>query len=240
MTRRKALERWQNKISSREVTPRAIWPTANSLMKRDGQKASTAIQELYGLKFLPMDKANATAGCLENRFTPHGLCDELHEELLQGEVKTPIERVRPCDVQKLIHTLKLRKACGIDGIPNECLRHLPRRPLVHLTHLFNHCLRLSYFPSSWKETKVIALPKPCKAQKFPQNLRPIRLLSTTGKLFEKVIRKIVQRHLDENDLLNASQFGFRARHSRLTDHVTLKFHNNMSTIAIFLDIERRF
>jgi hypothetical protein len=29
--------------------------------------------------------------------------------------------------------LKLRKACGFDGIPDKCLRHLPRRPLVHLT-----------------------------------------------------------------------------------------------------------
>jgi hypothetical protein len=36
------------------------------------------------------------------------------------------QRIRPCDLQKLINSLKLRKACGIDGIPNECLRHLPR------------------------------------------------------------------------------------------------------------------
>jgi hypothetical protein len=38
---------------------------------------------------------------------------------------------RPCDF------LKLGRAYGFDGIPNECLRHLPRRPLVHLTNLFN-------------------------------------------------------------------------------------------------------
>jgi hypothetical protein len=83
----------------------------------------------------------------------------------------------------------LRKSCGIDGIPNKCLRRLPRRPLVHLTHLFNHCLRLSHFPKSWKEAKIITLPKPDKGPKFLQNLRPISLLSTTGKLFEKVILK---------------------------------------------------
>jgi hypothetical protein len=40
---------------------------------------------------------------------------------------------KPCDLQKLINSLKLKKSCGIDGIPNECLRHLPRKPLVHLT-----------------------------------------------------------------------------------------------------------
>jgi hypothetical protein len=107
----------------------------------------------------------------------------------------------------------LKKACGIDGIPNECLRHLPRKPLVHLTHLFNHCIRLSHFPDSWKEAKTITLPKPGKDPKFPQNLRPISLVSTTGKLFEKVILKALQTHFDERGMLNASQFGFRARHN---------------------------
>jgi hypothetical protein len=107
--------------------------------------------------------------------------------------------------------------------------------LLYLPHLF-----------CWKEAKVITLPKPGKDPKFPQNLHPISLLSTMGKLFEKVILKIVQRHIDERDLLNASQFDFCARHSmtlqcmRLMDHVTLNFNNNMSTAAVFLDIEKTF
>jgi hypothetical protein len=123
---------------------------------------------------------------------------------------------------------------------------LPRRPLVHLAHLFNHCLRLSHFPSPSKEAKVKALPKPGKDPKLPQNLRPISLLSTTSKLSEKVILKIVQKHIEERCLLNAGQFGFRARHSttlqcmRLTDHITLNFNNKMSTAAVFLDIEKAF
>jgi hypothetical protein len=66
-----------------------------------------------------------------------------------------------------------------------------------------------------------------------------------GKVFEKVILEIVKRHIGENNLLNASQFGFRAHHSttlqcmRLADHVTLNF-NNMSTAVVFLDIEKAF
>jgi hypothetical protein len=93
---------------------------------------------------------------------------------------------------------------------------------------------------------MVALPKPGKDPKFPQNLRPISLLPSTGKFFEKVILQIVKRHIGENNLLNASQFGFRARHSttlqcmKLADHVTLKFNNNMSTAAVFLDIEKAF
>jgi hypothetical protein len=33
------------------------------------------------------------------------------------------------------NSLKLRKNCGIYGIPNGCLRHLPRRPSVNLTFI---------------------------------------------------------------------------------------------------------
>jgi hypothetical protein len=85
-----------------------------------------------------------------------------------------------------------------------------------------------------------------KDPKFPQNLGPISLLTTTVKLFEKVILKIDQSHIKGRGLLNASQFGFRARHStihqcmRLTDHVALNFNNNMPSVVVFLDIEKAF
>jgi hypothetical protein len=188
------------------------------------------------------------------QFTPHDLCDGNHERQVEAKVQALMEsvdnshrqRIRPCDIQIIINTLKLRMACGIDGIPNACLRHLPRRPLVHLTHLFIHCLRLSHFPNSWKEAKVITLSKRSKDSKSPQKLLPISLLSTTGKLFEKVILKILQKHIEERCLLNASQFGFCVRHSttlqcmRIADHVTLNFNNKLSTAAVFLDIEKAF
>jgi hypothetical protein len=48
---------------------------------------------------------------------------------------SPPERIRPRDLQKIINSSKLRESCGIYGIPNEYLSHLPRRPLVYLTHL---------------------------------------------------------------------------------------------------------
>jgi hypothetical protein len=98
---------------------------------------------------------------------------------------------------------------------------------------------MSHFTKSWKEETIITLPKSGKDRKFPQKLRPISLLSTTCKLFEKVILTILQKHINERGLLNASQFCFRTRHSttlqcmRLTDHVPHNFNNNMSTATVF-------
>jgi hypothetical protein len=67
-----------------------------------------------------------------------------------------------------------------------------------------------------------------------------------GKLFEKIILQIVQKHIGGRNLLNASQFGFHARHSttlqcmRLADHVILNFNNKIFTAEVFLDIEKTF
>jgi hypothetical protein len=117
---------------------------------------------------------------------------------------------------------------------------------VRLTQLFTHFIRLSHFPTSWEEAKTTTLPKPGKDPKISPNLHPISLLSTKGKLFEKLILKAIQKHTEERNLLNESQFGFRAYHSttlqcmRLADRVILNFNNNMSTAAVILDIEKAF
>jgi hypothetical protein len=71
-------------------------------------------------------------------------------------------------------------------------------------------------------------------------------LSTKGKHFKKAILETIQKHTEERNLLNASQFGFRALHSvtlqsmRLMDHATLNFNNNLSITAEFLDVEDAF
>jgi hypothetical protein len=218
-------------------------------MKRDGPKALTAIHGPLGITYQPNEKASVIADCLENQLTSHDLYYENYERQVETTVQALLASVggtpwgeSPCDIHNLEDSLILRKACVLDGIPNECLKHLPRGPLAHLTHLFNHCLQLYHFPNFWKEAKVITLPKPGTDPKFQQHLYLISLLPTAGKLFEKGILKIIQRHIEEGGLLNATQFGFCAHHSttlqymRLTDHVSLNLHNNMSRAAVFSDI----
>jgi hypothetical protein len=87
------------------------------------------------------------------------------------------------------------------------------------------------------------LPDPGHYSGFVSAISP---LSTTGKLFEKLILKIFQRHIEERSQLNTSQFRFHARHSttfqfvRLKDHVPLYFSNKMAAAAAFLGTEKAF
>jgi hypothetical protein len=89
-------------------------------------------------------------------------------------------------------------------------------------------------------------PKLGKDPKFPQNVHPISLLSTRGKLYEKFILRIIQKHAEERNLPNASQFGFLEDNGMTLQcmmqeyHVTINFNNNISTVVVFLDIEKAF
>jgi hypothetical protein len=114
-----------------EVTHQTIWPILKP--QRDGPKALVTIHGPLGLNCQPLEKATTIVNCLENKFTPHDLCDKNHkrwvqatvQELLDAADDTPLEKERSFDMQELIKPLKLRKAYRIDCIPKECLRHLP-------------------------------------------------------------------------------------------------------------------
>lgn len=77
-----------------------------------------------------------------------GAADDTHME----KSKTP----RQTEINTIIETAK---GLWHYGIPNKCLRHLPGRPPLHYTRLFNTCLWLSHLPKSWKDAKYITLLK---------------------------------------------------------------------------------
>jgi len=143
MTRRKALEQWETKIGNCEVTTQAVWPIATSLLEWEGLWTATAIHGPIGLKYHPVGKVTAIADCLEKEFTPSGPCDEIRERRWRPELKlcsklqtSHSEKVKFCQFQTAMNTVQFNENCGFDCIQNECLRDLPRRRLVHITHSF--------------------------------------------------------------------------------------------------------
>lgn len=152
--------------------------------------------------------------------------------------------VTPHELRSVIKKLKNRKAPGEDEIHNLMLKNLSQKALVLLTKIFNGCLALGYFPDSWKTAKVIALKKPGKDDTIPSNFRPISLLPSTGKLFEKIIYKRLQKYTDQS--ICNEQFGFRASHStvqqlaRVSEHIAHNLNVKQSTGMFLLDIEKAF
>jgi hypothetical protein len=79
-----------------------------------------------------------------------------------------------------------------------------------------------------------------------QTYRPISLLDTVGKLFEKNLLTRVLREVNERGLLRDEQFDFRPRHSatlqlaRLVERVNRNFDERRLTGAVFLDLAKAF
>lgn len=149
-------------------------------------------------------------------------------------------------LRRAIRLLKGGKAPGLDKISNTLIKHLPNKVIVYIIHLFNACLKVGYFPKNWKIAKITCLKKPNKNPEDPKNYRPISLLSALGKLFERLILDRLQCHVDDNDIINKVQFGFRRGHScvhqavRLTKLVKRSWRRKRSTAVVTLDIERAF
>lgn len=152
--------------------------------------------------------------------------------------------VRPAEIRETLSCLKTRKSAGDDGIHNLLLKNLSQKAVVYLTKILNGCLYLGYFPSSWKTAKVIALKKPGKDGTLPINYRPISLLPSLAKLFEKLIYTRLQS-VSKSRLIN-EQFGFRPSHSttqqlaRVSEHISHHLNLNESTGMFLLDIEKAF
>ena len=72
------------------------------------------------------------------------------------------------------------------------------------------------------------------------------LLSTLGKLFERIIAVRLTSFVSQHHLLPHAQFGFRKKHStvaqltRITDYVTNGFNLHKHSGMILLDIEKAY
>jgi hypothetical protein len=127
------------------------------------------------------------------------------------------DRVRPTnhfETSWIVRHLKPRKASGPHGIQNVILQQLPPAVFKFIAKTFNRSLEVNYFPAQWKLAKIIMLPKPGKDPTSPLNYRPISLLNSLGKLFEKIILKRLNFQLRELKVIRNDQHGFTRGHSK--------------------------
>ncbi|KAH8273750.1 hypothetical protein KR018_007134, partial [Drosophila ironensis] len=111
------------------------------------------------------------------------------------------------------------KSPGDDGINAAALKVLPPSSIKLITVIFNKCLDLGYFPTPWKRSRAVMIPKPGKPdsklasyQVHPEPYRPISLLSSLSKLCEILIANRITDIMTQSNILPDHQFGFRGGH----------------------------
>ena len=93
---------------------------------------------------------------------------------------------------------------------------------------------------------MISILKPGEDPALLSSYRPIGLLDTIDKLFEKIQLARILHVVNERGQMRDEQFGFRPRHStslqlaRLVEKITRNFGEKRLTGAVFLDVAETF
>ncbi|KAF8701602.1 hypothetical protein AX14_000376, partial [Amanita brunnescens Koide BX004] len=93
---------------------------------------------------------------------------------------------------------------------------------VALAHLFNNVCETGTWPTHFKDSISVIIPKPNKTDySIPKAYRPIALLNTLGKLLTKILANRLQHDAAEFGLLHRDQFGGIQKHSTIDAGLTL-------------------
>lgn len=156
-----------------------------------------------------------------------------------------LKPVQKKEIDQIISKLSYKKAPGEDGLDNRLIKDSGDAVSTLLQHLFNLCISTCKIPNAWKTAKVSALHKKGDTRD-PTNYRPISLLSTVSKIFEKLVAQQLTAHFETHHLFAKEQHGFRRKRSTLTSLLMLtdNIYNNIDhgkpTIAAFLDLSKAF
>ena len=115
----------------------------------------------------------------------------------------PVELVDRC-----LHSMKLQKAAGLDGIESEHIVFAHPVVVLLLSELFSCMIRHAYVPSGFCSGIVIPVPKDKSGDQMDSNnYRGITLSSNISKLFELCLLDRYSCYLTSSDL----QFGFKKK-----------------------------
>lgn len=97
---------------------------------------------------------------------------------------------------------------GPDGIPPQVQKNFRSMLYKPMTVLLYWSLSSGIFLGCLKDAIVTSIPKKTKKEVF-NDFRPIYVVSSLSKVFEKLVRRGVERYLDVTKLWNPHQSGFR-------------------------------
>ena len=120
----------------------------------------------------------------------------------------------PQEILGIINRLHNKKSYGVDGISTSLLKVLKNEIIEPISKLINKSLSEGKFPNNLKISKIIPIYK-SKSRECVDNYRPISILPSVSKIYEKVVFKRVYAFLDQHNIIYESQYGFRPKHSTI-------------------------
>ena len=163
-----------------------------------------------------------------------------------GTISEKIETTSFTEVKKHISKLKPKQSAGSDAVSNFMIKRIPPSYIRCLVKCFNTCLAEYKYPEFWKLAKIVTLSKLKTGVPRCDQTRPISLLATHSKLFEKIMLERIRHWAESNRLIPDEQSGFRPNcllHTRVLS-IYQEVKNNMAanvpTLAIYVDYQKAY
>ena len=235
-------------LSRRELlqSPHHWWKTAK---RACGLSTSDVIPTLFANGETSIS-ATERANCLNSAFAaqcsaPAAQTPSVHPKQLSSQSFTFAE-IPLLDVFKQLSSLNVWKSPGLDGICHRLLKSCAATVAAPLCFIFNLSLQQGRFPTSWKQAVVQPVHKQGKERSNPVSYRPIALLSSLAKVFERLVHAQLLTHCLTNNIIPDEQFGFLPKRSTswqllsIVDDWERALDERKTIHACFLDVAKAF
>jgi hypothetical protein len=239
-------QKTKDTLSDPTLAPKKYW----SLVKRIyGNKKGMGIPVIeVGDKHLNTSSEKALA--FTEFFQGHQTLDvpvghQLPSLVTQTEQVLENISTTPCEVKKILNSLELGKAHGMDGISARLLKETADTICLPLSSLINVSFDTGKVPAMWKKANVSPVHKK-DSRSIIGNYRPISLLSIPAKVQERVVFRRLYSYLTDCDLLTPKNSGFKERDSailqliNIVDKIYQALEAGKDVNMVFLDVSKAF
>ena len=148
-------------------------------------------------------------------------------------------------ISKLVDNIKIDVATGCDNIGSRLIKDAKIIIVPILTKIINLGYKTSTFPDCMKKATIKALHKKDDPDDI-SNYRPISILPTLSKIFERAATDQLVRYLEYNNLLTTCQHAYRRFHSTQTclvevvNHIYKLTDSGKFAAVVSLDLSKAF
>jgi hypothetical protein len=148
-------------------------------------------------------------------------------------------------IYKHLKRLKVGKTPGVDGIVPQVLVECAAMLSKPLLMIFHTSLKEGKVPKDWKGANVTAIFKKGSKEEAG-NYRPVSLTSCVCKVLEALIKEAMVEHLEMQNLIKDSQYGFMKGRSCVSnllvflEEVTAEVDRGNPVDIIYLDFQKAF
>lgn len=232
------------KVETSKNKSKTLWGIFNSVCNKKKSKRQITLENEDGNL---IDDPKTIADVFLSHFSLPANADErtytsVNTTMNSSMFMTPVNKF---ELFRVIMGLPNTFSSGIDEIPVYVLKRIAMLIVEPLTAVINQCIEEGVFPADLKKAKLVPVFKGGKQTKVA-NYRPISLLSSVSKVFEKVIYERIIGFVDKNSILAEQQYGFRRnRSTELAIFNTLTYiyervDKGDSVAGLYFDLSKAF